>query len=708
MIALKSALLRLRYRWSLQVFIGELLGKRWMEAIIPFLLLASLIIVFASNIDGYLSPSSIAVTLRAFAEFGFVALAMALVIISGGIDLSPAAMFGLSNCFALIFFQMLQWPVALVIVAVLAFGAFMGAINGFMIGYMKTRAFLTTLVTLIIFRSIFALLDQNYSAQIAYAFNESDFWEFLGDGKILGMPTNVTALFLVALIGQILLTRSRPGSHLTAIGGGRRAARHAGIAIQRTMFFTYVISGLLSAMGGLFYAARLNSATSDVGGGWEIMALTAVVLGGVSLSGGKGTAGRALMGALAVMILTNGLLSMGILSSVSSALLGLILVLAVGIDIKWLKNLQKTIQKIYVVPSYLKLPEAPDTRPGSGNVFEANNRLKNAEAIGLNQIDGPEDVIVDREGRVYGSARQGWIVRFSGENFSKREIFARTGGRPLGMAFDRDDNLIVCVGGMGLYGVRPDGEVYKITDETNRTWYKINDDSRLRLTDDCDIAPDGKIYFSEATIRYEMHSWYLDGLEARGNGRLVCYDPVTQKTRTIIRNISFPNGICLAHDAQSILFAQTWLCRVMRLWIAGPKKGKVEPVVDNMPFYPDNVNRSSDGNYWLASVGIRSPVFDLAMRSPGFRVRMYKTIPPDEWIFHNINIGCVSKFNENGEVLETLWDFEGQSHPTITSMREHLGYLYIAGLFNNRIGRIKIEGADPNWIGPESYWGKKQ
>ena len=110
MIALKSALLRLRYRWSLQVFIGELLGKRWMEAIIPFLLLASLIIVFASNIDGYLSPSSIAVTLRAFAEFGFVALAMALVIISGGIDLSPAAMFGLSICFALIFFQMLQWP----------------------------------------------------------------------------------------------------------------------------------------------------------------------------------------------------------------------------------------------------------------------------------------------------------------------------------------------------------------------------------------------------------------------------------------------------------------------------------------------------------------------------------------------------------------------------------------------------------------------
>src|SRR5690606_27060982 len=128
---------------------------------------------------------------------------------------------------------------------------------------------------------------------------------------------------------------------------------------------------------------------------------------------------------------------------------------------------------------------------------------------GLDMVEGPEDVILDRQGRLYGGTREGWIIRFSGEKFEEREVFARIGGRPLGMAFDRDDNLIVCVGGMGLYAVAPDGAVRMLTVQTNRTPFKLNDDSRLRLADDLDIAPDGKIYFSEATIRYEMHSWFL-------------------------------------------------------------------------------------------------------------------------------------------------------------------------------------------------------
>ena len=78
------------------------------------------------------------------------------------------------------------------------------------------------------------------------------------------------------------------------------------------------------------------------------------------------------------------------------------------------------------------------------------------------------------------------------------------------MQFDKDENLIVCVGGMGVYGVRPSGEVFKVTDETSRTWTKLNDDSRVRMADDLDIAPDGKIYFSDCTTRYEMTTYPLD------------------------------------------------------------------------------------------------------------------------------------------------------------------------------------------------------
>ncbi|MEE4352236.1 MAG: SMP-30/gluconolactonase/LRE family protein [Desulfatiglans sp.] len=710
MSQLNDGLLQLRYRWSFKKFLAELLEKRWMDGIIPFGIMICVILVFGSQVENYFSPDVLAMTAREFAEPGFVALAMAVTLISGGIDLSVGGMFAIINFLSLMLTHIYGWPALAVVPAALAVGALMGALNGFLIGFLKTRAFLTTLVTMIAFRAIVKLLNLEFAPKIALSakttFYESTVWDYMGDGSFLGIPSNVVILLVVAFIGHVLLTRSRPGWRVYAVGGGRRSARHVGIKVERTIFFVYVISGILTALGAVFYAARLDSAASETGMGLEILALMAVVLGGVSILGGKGTPGRALMGIVIVMVITNALLRLGIDSALNSLIQGLILLFAIGIDVKWLKHLYASIEKIYVVPTYLSLPKALDPRPGSGTVFEFNDRLKDAETIGLDQIDGPEDVILDRQGRLYGSVRQGWIVRFSGDDFSKRDIFANIGGRPLGMAFDRDENLVVCVGGMGLYGVRPDGEVYKMTDETNRTWTRLKDDSRIRLADDCDIAPDGKVYFSEATIRYKMEEWPVDGQECRPNGRLICYDPATDRTKTIVRNLIFPNGVCLAHDGRSILIGLTWKCDVLRYWLEGPKKGRIETVISGLPIYIDNINRASDGNYWLASVGLRTPVYDLAMRMPSFRLRMVKFVPPDEWLYPNVNWGCVIKFNEQGDVLESYWDPLG-NYAHVTSMREHMGYLYLGGLHNNRIGRIKIQGADPEWTGPDSYWGKK-
>jgi ribose transport system permease protein len=274
------------------------------------------------------------------------------------------------------------------------------------------------------------------------------------------------------------------------------------------------------------------------------------------------------------------------------------------------------------------------------------------------------------------------------------------------MAFARDGSLLCCIGGMGLYRVGSDRAIQKLTDETNRSWFSIIDDSRLNLADDLDIAPDGRIFFSEATIRYEMHDWPVDCLESRGNGRIICFDPSTGSTRTVLKNLIFPNGICMAHDGRSFMFAETWGCRVSRYYFDGPKAGSVEPVIPDLPGYPDNINRASDGTYWLALVGMRTPSLDLAMKMPGFRKRMARRTAPDEWLYPNINTGCVIRFDETGRVLETLWDLGGTNHPMITSMREHKGHLYIGGIFNNRIGRLKLDGADPDWIGPASYWGQ--
>ncbi len=703
-----STLRRLRYRWSLRLILSELLLKPWMEPAIPFMVMLALIAYFGAVVPHYASISNFQSLLRLFGESGFVALAMGFIVISGGIDLSVGAIFAVANFTALALFKIFELPPGLVILGTLAVGAVAGAANGLLVGYLKARPFLTTLVTLIILRASVDLLSQAYSTEFATSSAESDAWDFLGGGFVLGIPTNMAALFVVLVIGHIFLSRSRPGWHITAIGSSRKAARHAGIRVEFVLFCTYVLSGVLSAAGGLFYAARQNSASSDTGYGWEVQALTAVVLGGVSLAGGKGTVWRATIGAIIVFLLVNGFVRMGIEGNLTSAVLGLILLAAVGIDVKWSKNRGKAIQKIYVNPTIIEYAPAPSLARGSGSPYAENDRLLNAEAIGLNQVEGPEDVILDRQDRLYAGTREGWIIRFSGPNFEHREVFARIGGRPFGLAFDKDENLIVCVGGMGLYGVKPDGTVYKLTDETNRTWYKLNDDSRLRLADDLDIAPDGKIYFSEATIRYEATSWDMDGIEGRGNGRLICYDPATNTTRTVLKNLVFPNGVCLAHDGKSILYASTWLCKIFRYWIDGPKKGQVETFVDNLPGNPDNINRSSDGGYWLAMVGIRAPAYDLAMRKPEFRLRMLKQIPRDEWLYPGINNGCIVKFNEQGQPLESYWDPGGKSHPTLTSMREHKGYLYLGGLENNRIGRVKIEGADPTWSGWESYWGNRR
>ena len=699
---------KLRAGFSLRLLLSELLLKQWFEPVIPFVVMLALAGYFCATIPGYATIENAQSMSRLFVEFGFVALAMAFTLISGGIDLSVGAIFAFTNFAALAFFNVLEWPVGAVIAATLASGAVIGAANGVLVGYLKARPFLTTLVTLIIIRAIVNILNQAYATVFATAAAESTAWDFLGGGFVLGIPINAAVLVVVLLIGHVFLSRSRYGWHITAVGANRKAARHAGIRVERVLFFTYVLSGILCAAGGLFYAARQGSSDSTTGVGWEFQTLTAVVLGGVSLGGGRGTVWRAILGGIIIFLLSNGFVRMGVSGYVTASVVGIILLLAVGIDVKWTKNRGKAIQKMYVNPALIPLAPSPSVEAASSSPFARNDRLIGAEAIGLDQVEGPEDVILDRHDRLYGSTRDGNIIRFSGPRFEHREVFAHIGGRPLGMQFDRDENLIVCVAGMGVYGVRPSGEVFKVTDETNRTWYKLNDDSRLRMADDLDIGPDGKVYFSDCTTRYEMTTNTLDILEGRPNGRVVCYDPATRRTRTLINSFYFPNGICVAHDGGSVLIASTSACRIFRHWIAGPEAGRTEVLIDELPGNPDNINRASDGHYWLALVGIRTPTFDLAARKPAFRRRMVKQVPADEWLAPGLNHGCVLKFDEKGRVLESFWDPTGVAHSTVTSMREHKGYLYLGGLENNRIGRIWLERADPSWTGFEAYWGDRR
>ncbi len=700
-----DAFVRWRYRLVPDHIVGEILSKRWADNLIPFLFLLATILVFGANIRDFYTIGYLSDATRQLGEFLLVVIGMVIVMLGGGIDLSVGSTFALANIVTLIAMNVLGWPVWLALLATLVVNGMVGLMNGVLIGYLRMRAFLTTLVTLIMIRAVVDILLLKYSVPISGASVTSALWDYVGDGTLLGLPFSFVVALAIAAITHVFLSRSRPGWHVAAIGGSRRSAYNIGIPVRRTVCMTYVLSGMLCGIAGFLFAARLGGAGADTGVGLDLQALTAAVLGGNSLGGGRGSVAKGALGAVIVLIVINGLVRLGFQSGATSMVLGLILLMAVSIDVRWFKNRHKVLSKVYVSPMFFRLPPRPSTLPDSASPYALNDKLRDVEVIGLDRIEGPEDVILDRDDNLYCGSRHGDIVKFFGPDHQRSEIFAHIGGHPLGMAFDRAGHLQVCVGGMGLYAVSPAGEVRKMTDETNRSPRSIIDDARVRFADDVDIAPDGRIFFSEASIRYESQDWAVDGVECRPNGRVICYDPRNGTTRTVLRNIRLANGICMASDGQSLLLNETWACRVLRYWFDGPKAGKVEVVLDGLPGYPDNVNRASDGNYWLALVGMRTPVLDLALRKPGFRRRMARRIPMDEWLFPNINTGCIVKFDEQGNILDALWDLGGQNHPMITSMREHRGHLYIGGIYNNRIGKYRIPGADRNWTAQDHYWG---
>src|SRR6185295_17784371 len=421
---LGDRLTELRYRWWPDHVLGEILAKRWMETAIPVVVLIGVALALSSAIPNFLSAGSLADTGRQAGEIGFIVLGMALVMIVGGIDLSVGSMFALTNFCALYLMHVLKWSVAPAVVVTLLCGAALGAVNGVLIGYFRLRAFLTTLITLIIYRALYDLLTADYATAIAGGFPDSKAWDFIGNGDWLGVPTVVYAYAAVAIFGHIFLTRLRPGWHVTAIGGSRRSAYNTGIPVRRTVALCYVACGVLTAIGGTIFASRLATAGGDIGVGLEVTVLTACVLGGISLGGGKGSVMKALVGTLIVLLIVNGLTTLSLHGGYNRMVLAGILLLAAVIDIRWLKNRTRIISKVYVASTYHRLPPPPPTEIGKGGPFEQNDKLRDVSLIGLGRIEAPEDAILDRHDNLYAGSRHGDIMRFFPPDYEKMEVYA--------------------------------------------------------------------------------------------------------------------------------------------------------------------------------------------------------------------------------------------------------------------------------------------
>lgn len=678
------------HRFSLQRTVAELLSKRWMDAMAPVALLVAVVVYFSVTTEGFLGNANMVTLTQILAEYGLLALALTVVLVGGGIDLSVGAVFGVSNVVSVILYKLYGWPVPLVILVGVLVGVACGSVNGVLISYLRTRPFITTLVTLLLFRTIGLHLDLTYTSRVSAVSRDDPLWAMLSEARLAGLPLAFWLFVVAVVVLQVVLTRSRFGWQLMAVGSSRTAARRSGMSLSRIGFQSYLVSGMLAGLAGTLVAARLEQTSQTTGQGLEFVALTAVIIGGVSLAGGKGTATRAFIGVLVVTCVYQGLITQGYDINAYYVVLAVVLLLFATLDIKYAKNRDRAIQKIFIAPAELNLKELPDiNEPGS--VWNVNRRLTGAQSIGRGMVEGPEDVILDQEGRLYCGDRRGWVWRFSGPDYEHGEVFSRVGGFPLGMAFDAQGNLLICVGGMGLYSIAPDGTSTPLATQTKRSWYRVRDDSSIRLADDLDVVPDGRVFFSDASTRFDGIEYMFDVTEARPNGRVLCFDPSTGKTTTVVKNMPFPNGVCTSHDGESILIASTITCSVWRYWVSGPKEGDFEPFLTNLPGFPDNINRASDGTYWMAFAGMRTPSFDLSLRDAGWRRRMLKQIPQDEWLMFNMNTSCVFRFDESGTVLESFWDETQEDHSVITSMREHDGHLFLGGLHNDRVGRIRLQ-----------------
>ncbi|MGC9667631.1 ABC transporter permease [Planosporangium sp. 12N6] len=675
--------------------VGDLLAKPWMEGAVPVVLALVLGLVVVGTTPEILAGGDRSIILSRFAEAGLLAIALTLVLIGGGFDLSVGAIMGMGAIGSLVLFRVYELPVEVVVATTLLGGMALGAINGFLIAVIKTRPFITTLVTALTFRALIQLVQGHYSQDLLQPRREIN-WIFIGHGRVAGIPTSFFWLALLLVFTHLILTRSKWGWWLTAIGSDRRSARRNGIPVNAMSFLSYVASGLLCALAGLFMAARQESTSANVASGYEIIALTAVVLGGVSLRGGRGSVIRAVTGALIVALLGQAVFRQGWDGSMETIAMALLLLVFAALDLKWGKHRNTLAGKLAISPFYYKPGPLEDVTDQKSK-WAVNDALSDALPIGLGKIEGAEDCVVDDEGSVYCGDRRGWIWKFSGEDYEHAEIYARTGGTPLGHVWDADKNLVVAVSGIGVCRINPDRGVEWVATRAPRTRFQLYDDSALRFADDLDIAPDGSIYFSDASTRVDTSNYHSLVAEYRPNGRVLRVDPDNGSVETVVTKLAAANGIATSHDGRSILIASTLTFRVDRLWISGPKQGQLEPVLENLPGAPDNINRASDGNYWLSFVGMRTPFSDLVLRHPEFRLRMTKHLPVDDWIVPQWNISCVVKFSESGEILRVLWDQAGERHPMVTSMSEHRGYLYLGGLENNRIGRIKLS---PEEVGP--------
>lgn len=296
----------------------------------PLLGFALLTIILSILSPNFLSLDNILNIFRQVSINALIAFGMTFVILTGGIDLSVGSMLALSAALTAGFMAGGMDPILAMLIGLLA-GALMGAFNGFVITKGKVAPFIATLATMTIFRGLALVYTEGRPIT---GLSKDLSFELMGRGYFFGIPVPVIWMLISYAILYFILKKTTFGRRVYAIGGNEEASILSGIKVDQVKIWVYSITGLLSALAGIILTSRLNSAQPTAGTAYELDAIAAVVLGGTSLSGGRGWIFGTLVGALIIGVLNNGLNLLDVSSFYQQVVKGGVILLAVILDRK--------------------------------------------------------------------------------------------------------------------------------------------------------------------------------------------------------------------------------------------------------------------------------------------------------------------------------------------------------------------------------------
>jgi sugar lactone lactonase YvrE len=292
---------------------------------------------------------------------------------------------------------------------------------------------------------------------------------------------------------------------------------------------------------------------------------------------------------------------------------------------------------------------------------------------------GPEDVVVDEQGRLVTGVEDGRILRLSDDGRRIDQV-ADTRGRPLGIELLGDGRLLVCDAQAGLLAVDPEGGSV----ESLVAAGAVAATRPLRLCNNAAVARDGTVYFTDSTQRFGLEHFMADLLEHGGTGRLLRRD-VSGEVTELLDGLQFANGVALSADESYVAVAETGSYQVRRVWL---ESGESDVLVDNLPGIPDNMSTGDDGLIWVALVTPRNPVLDRTARYPVLRKATW-ALPQAMLTKFEVRTTWVVAVDDTGRIVHDL-QTSAPGYHMVTGVRQHDGKLYLGSLREQGIAVIDL------------------